>query len=52
MARKTVNAKDLQDTTLVFLVVLECLQKLASDPTAATKYVKEQKFNQVVNVKI
>lgn len=52
MARKTLNSKDLQDTVLVFLVVPEHLQKLASDPTAATKYVKEQKFNQVVNVKI
>lgn len=41
MVRKTENSKGLQGT-LPMLLVPECLQKLASDPTAVTKYVHKK----------
>lgn len=43
---KDIELKGFGGTMAVFLVP-ECLQKFVSDPTAATKYVKEQKFNRV-----
>lgn len=43
---KDIEFKWFWGTMAVFLVP-ECLQKFVLDPAAATKYVKEQKFNRV-----